>query len=105
VEATAKAIAVFETIINQDAQIIPAKQRTIVLAILAAADIALHEISNELVNQGKAHHYQGKGSAAETIRRFAQKPQFRCRSSVTGKFVKTAQCKSDPEHTEMVRVK
>lgn len=115
VDTAARLINVFETIISQDTLLIsnPA-QRTTVLAILAAADIALHIIADNLIKTAQANARafdlvmawapaQAKQSA-ETIKRFAKKPKLRCRDAKTGRFLKMEQCKASPETTVIERV-
>ena len=113
IDTAAKLINVLETLISQDAQLIknPA-QRTTALAILAAADIALHVIADNLVQTAQAYpdldRYitafapQSK-TAVETIKRFAKKPKLRCRDAKTGRFLKMEQCKAHPDTTVVER--
>jgi hypothetical protein len=110
VNITARTIQTLETLIGQDAQLIPAKHRTIVLAILASADIALHEIADWLEEQGTIHSHHAmvraaqQQPAAEVIKNFRKKPRLRCRDARTGRFLKMEKCKENPDTTVIERV-
>jgi len=109
VEQTAALIRTVEQIIDQDAKLIrQGPQRTAVLAILAAADIALGFISDQLVKTDRSHHaltqnVKANESSKDTIRRYAKKKRLRCRSSVTGRFEKMEVCKANPDTTVIER--
>lgn len=114
VDISARLIDVMETLINQDAQLIrnPAT-RTTALAILAAADIALHVIADNLIKTAQANARvfdyamawaapQAKKSV-EVIREYAKKPKLRCRDARSGRFLKMEQCKAHPDTTVVER--
>lgn len=110
VELTATAIHLVETFINEDfVKIKDPGTRTFALAILAAADIALGEISDALSNGAAQQPAAARAaraaqpSAAITIAAFAKKPRLRCRDAKTGRFAKMDQCLQSPQTTVVER--
>lgn len=111
IELTATAIRLVETFINDDAvKIQDPGTRTLVLAILAGADIALGEISDSISGGAANHPAIARGIVAAhpedsaTVASFAKKPRLRCRDSKTGRFAKMEICEANPDTTTVERV-
>lgn len=111
---TARAITFVELLINTDAKLIKdPNKRLLVLSFLAAADIALGEISDELSKKADEHPVLAESavssvpngpSDAATIKAFAKKPRMRARSAVTGRFVSLEYARQHPAETVIERV-
>lgn len=102
VKLTAALIPVFQEIVSDASLIQNPRTRTLVLATLAAAQIALRYISQKI--QTKATDVgmapaMGASRDGSVISEFAKKEKWRCRSSVTGKFEKMEVCKAHPDTT------
>lgn len=105
--AIAKAASVtraLETLISTDSQLLPANKRTLFLAILAAADIAIHEIAAHVQQQAPTITKSARTNAdVQVMVQYAAKPKLRARSSQTGKFVSFSYAKAHPDVTQVER--
>lgn len=113
-ETMSTSITLVETLINQDAQLIPlGDKKTIVLSFLAAADIALGEISDALSKDAAKSPLMAKArtatassderAAAQVVSEFAKKPRMRARDSKTGRFVTLDYARQHPDTTTVER--
>lgn len=91
-EIVARLIDAFEQVVLQTNVITDPHKKTLILAILGIAQIALNQIANNVEDAAKS----AKLSANQTIGRFAAKRQWRCRDAVSGKFKKMEYCKANP---------
>jgi hypothetical protein len=110
IEITARLTTFVRQLVDQDAQLIPAgPKRTLVLAILAAAEIALDEISDSFGKAAAANPITaravkaGHATAAETIAAFKNRCALHARSSVTGRYVTITYAEAHPEETYVAR--
>ena len=111
VTLSAELIRVAEQVIEQDTLLIPAGiERTTIMGVLVAGDIALGIIADNIVEAGGLPQFAHVVQAAakkdvETIKRYAKKPRYRARDAKTGKFVSLEYARKHPETTVIERVK
>lgn len=105
--AIAKAASVtraLETLISTDSQLLPANKRTLFLAILAAADIAIHEIAAHVNQMAPAIAKTASTNPDVAVMvNYAAKPKLRARNSQTGRFVSLSFAKAHPDITQVER--
>jgi hypothetical protein len=104
VELIANFITVFESVVSDASLISNPQTRTKILVMLSIADVALHTVAEILKNEEpKPSNAVFRGAVSrdsrDAILAFDKKPKFRCRSSVSGRFVKMEVCKAHPDIT------
>lgn len=94
-----------EQLIAVDSKLIPQGKRTLVLALLAAADIAISEIANHTQKEADAPTkvVLSRSADAQVMIKYAAKPRLQCRSSITGRFEKMDYCKANPNNSTVER--
>lgn len=100
---TDQAIDVLDHLIQTDVLLIKDQaKRTLILSILAAADLALGIIADNLV-QGASGISRGASVSGDRIQEFAKKARLKCRDSITGQFQKMEVCRLNPATTTVER--
>ena len=97
---TSSLITAFEGIVIDTTRISDPTRRTIILVSLAAGNIALHHIADELAKNAPVVSGGMRGApAVSKVAVFKAKKSWRCRSSQTGRFEKMEQCRKFPATT------
>lgn len=91
-QIAASLISAFEQVVLQTNLITDANRKTLILAILGIANIALHHIADNITPaQGMA--------AGPVVGRFKASKVWRCRDAKSGRYEKMAYCKANPTIT------
>lgn len=84
-------INAFEQVVLQTDIIQDQQKKTLILAILGIANIALHNIVDDVTSNPSA-----RKAAGPVVLKFKQKTVWRCRNAKSGKWEKMEFCKANP---------
>lgn len=85
-------IKAFEEVILQTNIIPDGPKKTLILAILGLANIALRHIANQVTSTTA-----GRVAAGPEIIKFKNKPEWKCRNAKNGRWEKMEFCKKNPD--------